>query len=263
MIFRFMDANKADFPIRFMAARFGVSPSGFYEWRYRQSHPSARTIEDERLTETITEIWRQSRGTYGSPRVWAELRLGQDISISRKRVERLMRQAGIEGIYRRRRRHGTTRRDPHAQPSDDLVNRQFHPAGPDRLWVADITEHAALEGKVYLAVVIDAWSRRVIGWSIADHLRTELVVDALDMACLRRKPTPGEDPPRRPRNPIHLLGVRTTTTPSRTARIHGNGGRLLRQCDDGVVLGNDATRTPRHQKLGNSRRTRQRHIRMD
>lgn len=103
-----------------------------------------------------------------------------------------MRQAGIEGIYRRRRRHGTTRRDPRAQPSDDLVNRQFHPAGPDRLWVADITEHAALEGKVYLAVVIDAWSRRVIGWSIADHLRTGLVVDALDMACWRRKPDPGQ-----------------------------------------------------------------------
>lgn len=192
MIFRFMDAEKARFPIRFMASRLGVSPSGFYEWRYRQSHPSARTTEDRRLTETITEIWRQSRGTYGSPRVWAELRLGQDISISRKRVERLMRQAGIEGIYRRRRRHGTTRRDPRAQPSDDLVNRQFHPAGPDRLWVADITEHAALEGKVYLAVVIDAWSRRVIGWSIADHLRTGLVVDALDMACWRRKPDPGQ-----------------------------------------------------------------------
>src|SRR5690606_9123042 len=128
-----MDANKARFPIRFMASRLGVSSSGLYEWRYRQSHPSARTTEDRRLTETITEIWRQSRGTYGSPRVWAELRLGQDISISRKRVERLMRQAGIEGIYRRRRRHGTTRRDPHAQPSADLVNRQFHPAGPDRL----------------------------------------------------------------------------------------------------------------------------------
>lgn len=103
-----------------------------------------------------------------------------------------MRQAGIEGVYRRRRRHGTTRRDPHAVPSDDLVNRQFHPSGPDRLWVADITEHSSLEGKVYLAVVIDAWSRRVIGWSIADHLRTELVVDALDMACWRRKPVPGE-----------------------------------------------------------------------
>ncbi len=110
--------------------------------------------------------------------------------MSRKRVERLMRQAGIEGVYRRRRRHSTTKRDPHAVPSDDLVNRQFGVDRPDRLWVADITEHPTREGKVYLAVVIDAWSRRVIGWSITDHLRTELVVDALDMACWRRKPDP-------------------------------------------------------------------------
>jgi putative transposase len=187
-----MDANKADFPIRFMASRLGVSPSGFYEWRYRQANPCRRQIEDRALTETICEIWTKSRGTYGSPRVWAELRLGQDISVSRKRVERLMRQAGIEGVYRRRRRHGTTRRDPHPLPSDDLVNRRFTVDRPDRLWVADITEHSSVEGKVYLAVVIDAWSRRVIGWSIADHLRTELVVDALDMACWRRKPAPGE-----------------------------------------------------------------------
>ncbi len=99
-----------------------------------------------------------------------------------------MRQAGLAGVYRSRRRQGTTKRDPQATPSHDLVNRRFQPSRPDRLWVADITEHPTLEGKVYLAVVIDAWSRRVVGWSIADHLRTELVVDALEMARLRRKP---------------------------------------------------------------------------
>ena len=182
-----MDANKADFPIRFMANRLGVSTSGFYEWRHRQSNPCRRACEDAELTETITEIWRQSRGTYGAPRIWAELRLGRGIRVGRKRVARLMRQAGIEGVYRRRRR-GCTRRDPDAVPSDDLVCRQFHPDGPDRLWVSDITEHPTAEGKVYLAVVIDAWSRRVVGWSIADHLRSELVVDALDMAIWRRRP---------------------------------------------------------------------------
>ncbi|MEA3511841.1 MAG: IS3 family transposase [Actinomycetota bacterium] len=94
-----MDANKADFPIRFMASRLGVSTSGFYGWRHRQQSPSRRTCEDRQLTEMICEIWRQSRGTYGSPRVWAELRLGQDIRVGRKRVERLMRNAGIEGVY--------------------------------------------------------------------------------------------------------------------------------------------------------------------
>jgi putative transposase len=192
MIYTFIAGHCSDLPVVACCRALKVSVSGFYEWQHRQCNPAPRTIANRDLTETITEIWTRSRGTYGSPRIWAELRLGQDLSISRKRVERLMRQAGIEGVYRRRRRHGTTKRDPQAVPSDDLVNRQFGVEGPDRLWVADITEHSSVEGKVYLAVVIDAWSRRVIGWSIADHLRTELVVDALDMACWRRKPTPGE-----------------------------------------------------------------------
>ena len=137
-----------------------------------------------------SEVHRQSRGTYGSPRVHAELRLGANIRIGRKRVERLMRQAGIEGVYRRRRR-GCTRRDPNAVPSDDLVNRQFSVDAPDRLWVSDITEHPTDTGKVYLGIVLDAWSRRVVGWSIADHLRAELVVDALQMAIWRRRPSNG------------------------------------------------------------------------
>lgn len=185
-----MDAQKAEFPIRFMASRLGVSTSGFYEWRYRQSNPCRRTRKDAELVEMVTEIWRQSRGTYGSPRVWQELRLGQDIRVGRKRVERLMRQAGIEGVYRRRRR-GCTTRNPNAAASDDLVNRDFTVDQPDRLWVADITEHHTKAGKVYLAAVVDAWSRRVVGWSIADHLRSELVCDALDMALWRRRPDPG------------------------------------------------------------------------
>lgn len=185
-----MDAQKADFPIRFMARRLGVSASGFYEWRWRQTNPSGREVANVALTATITEVWRQSRGTYGSPRVWAELRLGQGIRVGRSRVERLMRQAGLEGVYPHRRR-GCTRRDRAAVPADDLVNRRFTATGADQLWVADITEHPTGDGKVYLAAVIDAWSRRVVGWSIADHLRTELVVDALDMAIWRRRPPAG------------------------------------------------------------------------
>lgn len=184
-----MDAEKASFPVRFMAKTFGVSASGFYEWRQRQQSPCRRRVADAELSETIIEIWRQSRGTYGSPRIWAELRLGLDIRVGRKRVARLMRQEGIEGVYRRRNR-GCTRRDPRAVPSDDLVNRQFTVEGPDRLWVGDITQHSSKEGTVYLAAIVDAWSRRVVGWSIADHLRTELVTDALDMAIWRRRPEP-------------------------------------------------------------------------
>ena len=121
----------------------------------------------------------------------AELRLGQGIRVGRKRVERLMRLEGLQGVTRRRRR-GLTKRDAAALPNDDLVARQFRPDGPNQLWVADITEHPTDEGRVYLAVVIDAWNRQVVGQSIADHLRAELVVDALDMACWRQRPDPGQ-----------------------------------------------------------------------
>ena len=163
----------------------GVSTSGYYDWRERLERPARRTMFDEFLTEQIREIHTQSRGTYGSPRVHAELVLGEGIQVGKKRVERLMRQAGLEGIYRRK-KHFTTRRDPRAALSDDLVNRQFTVDRPDALWVGDVTEHPTAEGKVYLATVIDAFSRRVVGWSIADHLRAELVVDALQMAIWRR-----------------------------------------------------------------------------
>jgi putative transposase len=165
MIYGFMDAQKAVFPIRLMCRRLGVSPAGFYEWQTRQVDRS--------------------------PRVRADLRLGAGIRVGRKRVERLMRQDGLQGRYWPRRR-GCARRNPAERPAEDLVHRRFRPGGPNRLWVADITEHPTREGKVYLAAVIDAWSRRVVGWSIADHLRAELVSDALDMATWRRKPKPGE-----------------------------------------------------------------------
>ncbi len=169
----------------------GVGNSSFYDWQARRSTPSARSVGDAELTEKIRAIHTMSRSSYGSPRVWAELRLGEGVRCSRKRVERLMRLAGIAGLHRRKFR-GCTRRNPAATPSDDLVNRQFTVDGPDRLWVSDVTEHATGEGKVYLAVVVDAWSRRVIGWSIADHIRAELVVDALQMAVWRRQPPEGQ-----------------------------------------------------------------------
>jgi putative transposase len=162
-----------------------VSTSGFYAW---QADPvSDRNLNDAVLTNTVVDIHRMSRRSCGSPRVHAELRMGLDTRCSRKRVERLMREARMEGIYRRKGR-GCTRRDPAAQPADDLVRRQFDPEGPDRLWVMDVTEHPTPEGKCYLTVVLDAWSRRVVGWSITDHIRSELVVDALQMAIWRRQP---------------------------------------------------------------------------
>ena len=182
--------EKANYPVAVLCRTLGVSPSGFYEWRHRQDHPALRTLADAALTERIVAIDTMSRRSYGSPRIHAELVLGEGIRCGRKRVERLMRAAGIAGIYRRKVR-GCTRRDPGATPAQDLVNRAFDPTEADRLWVMDVTEHPTAEGKVYLAVVLDAFSRRVVGWSIADHIRSELVVDALQMAIWRRRPPPG------------------------------------------------------------------------
>jgi HTH-like domain/Integrase core domain len=162
-----------------------VSRSGFYEWLSRLDSP--RCQENELLLKQIREIHEESRGTYGSPRIHAELTLGLGLPVNLKRIARLMREAGIQGLYRRRRR-GCTVRDRDAQPATDLVNRQFTVDAPNRLWITDITEHPTMEGKVYCAAVMDAYSRLIVGWSIAEHMRTELVTDALGMAIIRRRP---------------------------------------------------------------------------
>ena len=188
MTYTFIARACTDLPVTACCRVMRVSTSGFYSW---QAEPvRAKDLDDAYLCNTIVDIWTMSRRSYGSPRVHAELKLGQDVRCSRKRIERLMRQAQIAGIHRRR-RGGCTRRDLGAEPSDDLVKRAFDPTEPDRLWVMDVTEHPTENGKAYLAVVLDAFSRRVVGWSIADHMRSELVVDALQMAIWRRRPTPG------------------------------------------------------------------------
>jgi putative transposase len=161
-----------------------VSRSGYYDWLGRLDSP--RVQDNELLLKQIRQIHHESRGTYGSPRVHAELTIGLGLPVNLKRVARLMREAGIQGLYRRR-RHGCTVRDPDAQASTDLVNRQFVADEPNRLWVTDITEHHTEEGKIYCAAVLDAYSRVIVGWSIADHMRTELVTDALGMAIIRRR----------------------------------------------------------------------------
>jgi len=138
------------------------------------------------LTAQIQALHRESRGTYGAPRIHADL-AAHGIHVGRKRVARLMRTAALQGVSRRKCR--TTVRDETARPAPDLVDRQFTAVGPDRLWVADITYVPTWAGFLYLAVVLDAWSRRVIGWAMASHLRTELVLAALDMALAQRRPT--------------------------------------------------------------------------
>ena len=162
----------------------GVSPSGFYASRERE--PSARAHADADLTLKIQAIHEQSRATYGVPRVHAVLAAG-GIRVGKNRVARLMRLAQLEGISRRRKYRST--RDKNARPAPDLVDRNFVATAPNQLWVADITYVPTWVGFLYLAVVLDVFSRRVVGWAMANHLRTELVVDALDMAIAQRQPS--------------------------------------------------------------------------
>ena len=167
-----------------------VSRSGYYDWKDRPK--SARDLENELLLKQIEAIHNDPhRRTYGSPRMHAELTMELGWTVNEKRVARLMRLAGIQGLYRRR-RHGCTVRDPDAEAAADLVNRRFTATSPNELWVTDITEHPTREGKLYCAAVLDVFSRRIVGWSIAAHMRTELVTDALGMATLRRQPNPTE-----------------------------------------------------------------------
>src|SRR5256885_71188 len=180
-----MSANQAVFPIATRAGVPGVSPAGSYAGRSRL--PSAGAPADGELLKQVRTIHAVSRGTYGAPRVHAELR-AEGRAVGKKRIARLMRTAGIVGVSRRR---GivTTQRDRDARPAPDLVDRNFIADRPNQLWVADITYIPTAAGFLYLAVVLDAFSRRVVGWAMETHLRTELVLAALDMAIDQRKPS--------------------------------------------------------------------------
>jgi putative transposase len=170
-----------------MCRVLGVSPSGYYAWRTQP--PSARAQANQSLLTRIRAIHAQSRGTYGAPRIHAELR-AVGVRCARKRVARLMRSASLQGAHRRRRLR-TTIRDVDAAPAPDLVARAFATDRPNRLWIADITYVRTWSGWLYLAVVLETFSRRVVGWSMADTLESALVVDALNMALWNRRPRPG------------------------------------------------------------------------
>jgi putative transposase len=187
-VFSFIAAEKTNYPVAVMCRVFGVSRTGFHNWERRA--PSDRALEDAWPTERIKRIYARSQGTYGAPRIHAELRLEHNVRVGRKRVARLMKAAGIAGV-RPRKRWKTTIRIPGVTPATDLVERHFRPPSPNALWVADITYLRSGEGWLYLAAVQDAYSRAIVGWSMATHLRATLVVDALEMALQRRRPGPG------------------------------------------------------------------------
>ena len=180
-----MSTNQAVFPISVMARVLGVSTAGYYAWRDRP--PSKHAQADAALLKRLRTVHASSRHIYGAPRVHAQLR-AEGARHGRKRIARLMREAGLVGAYHRQGGPTTTRRDQDARPAPDLVDRNFTADAPNQLWVADITYVPTAAGFLYLAVVLDAWSRKIVGWSMANHLRTELVLDALEMAVGQRRP---------------------------------------------------------------------------
>ncbi len=211
-----------------MACRFlNISRSGYYDWASRP--PSPRAVADAELTRTIRRIHADSRETYGAPRVLAELRLGLGVHVGKKRVARLMRLDGMTGVSHRRKRRGWK---PDTATHEDLVKRQFRADAPNRLWFCGITQHRARDGWVYCAAVIDAFSRRIVGWSISDRITAEIVVDALEMARWRRRPEHGTivHADRGAQYTSWLFGHRL-----RQAGLLGSMGRVASSVDNALI----------------------------
>ncbi len=180
-----MKANQATQPVRVMCRLLQVTASGFYAWRDRPL--SARRRADIGLAARIHEIYRRSKGRYGSPNIHAELKDDHDVHVGKKRVARLMRENGLKSIVSPT-YVVTTTPDIATPANEDLVQRNFKADGPDQLWVADATYVPTWAGMIYLAIVLDVWSHKIVGWAIEDHLRTELMLDALNMALAQRRP---------------------------------------------------------------------------
>lgn len=180
-----MSANQAQYPVQLMARALGVSRSGFYASQGRG--PSARDEVDAELVKDIKRIHKTSKKTYGAPRIHAEL-AEDGTRVGRKRIARLMKANGIVDVSRRK-FVTTTVRDERARPALDLVDRNFYAEEPNQLWVADITYVPTWVGFLYLAVVLDAFSRRIVGWAMGNDLKTQIVLDAMNMAIGQRKPT--------------------------------------------------------------------------
>jgi putative transposase len=187
-VYAFIDVERASYPVALLCRVLEVNRTAFYAWTRRA--PSDRETENVALTARIVEIHTENLKAYGSRRIHAELRFADGLRVGRSRVERLMREAKISGLVKRR-RGKTTISVPGVRTASDLVERDFNPQAPDRLWTADITYIRTWEGWLYLASIIDCYSRKIVGWSMADHLRHKLVIDALNMAVDRRRPGRG------------------------------------------------------------------------
>ncbi len=205
-------------PVEVACRVLGVSTAGFYAWRSRA--PSARAIRHAWLTDVIGQIHAASYGAYGGRRVHAELRLGREIHVGYNTVSMLMQRAELRGRTGRQRRLITG-----AATAADLVDRRFARSAPNQLWVTDITEHPTKEGKVFCAVVLDVYSRRVVGWSIDSCPTAALATDALGMAVQNR--TDRNFDPLRSRGAIYVLGLHRTSQELGPGAVHGLRGRLF------------------------------------
>ena len=182
--FRFVEAEAAQFPVSLLCRVVGVTRQGYYAWKRRP--PSKRELADRKLAERIQQIHSETEEIYGAPRIHSELKLVDGVKVGKKRVARLMRQLGIRGADGRRGGYRTTVRDPKRDSAPDLVDRDFARAEPNRLWVCDLKYVQTGQGFLFLAAVQDVFSRRIIGWSMRDDLKADLVLDALGMAVTAR-----------------------------------------------------------------------------
>lgn len=227
-MFRFVhELSRDGIDVAVACRKLGVSRSGYYEWLGRR--PSARDRADAALSEVICRIHRDSRGNYGAKRIHDELSIEQGVRCGRKRVARLLRQAGLQGVAHVRKNRSWR---PAPAVHDDLVKRDFRADGPDRVWFTDITQHRASDGWVYCCAVLDAFSRHVVGWSIADRATSDLVTDALEMARWQRRPPAGTvaHADRGPQYTSWIFGHRL-----RQAGLLGSMGRVASSVDNAMM----------------------------
>ena len=185
----FVDENRADCGVEPICAELPIAPSVYYEHKRREREPerrSARSRRDGELRTRIRRVWESNFGVYGARKVWRQLQR-EGVGVARCTVERLMRQEGLRGVVRGERKRTTIPDEDAARPAD-LVDRSFEAEGPDRLWVADITYVPTWSGFAYAALVIDAYSRFIVGWRVSGSLRTDLALDALEQAIWARRP---------------------------------------------------------------------------
>ena len=185
MIVAFIDENREQFGVEFICTQLQVAPSSYYAAKKRQTAPSARAVRDVAMKQILFTLWVANRKVYGAHKLWkAARRAGHDIG--RDQVGRLMRELGIEGVSRLRKKVFTTRQDPGATRAPDLVNRHFKADRPDALWVTDLTYVPTRSGMAYVCFIVDAFSRRIVGWRVAANMKTDMVLDALEMARASR-----------------------------------------------------------------------------